>query len=191
MAIFGKKIFDKDWIISFVWWFAEATFFFVVPDAILSYIWATKWIKKTHNILFSLSWAILWWILIYWLSKENLIKKSYFLKIPWINDNIMKIAEKKTNEWIISMTKWSIQWIPYKLFAFYHWKKWTNLIKFITISKIARLPRFIATFYISAIIWYFLKKSFKTSTFSIKIIAIISWIIIYIIYFILIHKTYW
>lgn len=191
MDTFGRKICKKDWIISFLWWFAEATFFFIVPDVILSYFWATKWAKKSYNIVYSLLWAILWWILIYWLSKRNLIKKSYFLKIPWINNNIMKIAEKKTNEWIISMTKWSIQWIPYKLFAYYHWKKWTNFIKFVSISKIARLPRFIVSFYLSSMIWCILNILFKTTPKSIKKIVIMSWIIIYIFYFILVHKNYW
>jgi len=178
------------YFLSFLWWFAEWSLFFIIPDVILTYIaffyWIKKWLKAS---LFAVLWAILWWSLIYFYAKFG--GDYHFLeKIPLINEKMILLVKTYLSESLTNIVYWPLNWIPYKIYAWWFGYENISYLKFIFLSFIARIWRFVLVVFIAWIIWKIFNKYKKYKLFW-HIVFILVWILIYWLYTMKILEVYY
>jgi len=177
-------------LIAFIWGFAESTIFFIIPDVILTYIaffyWIKKWIKASFWAVFG---ALLGWSLIYFLAWS--FSYHFFEYIPLINEKMTLLTKDLIRENIINIIYGPLNWIPYKLYAYWSWIEHISYFKFLILSFLARIWRFLLVVFIAGTIGYFAKNSKNKYKRLWQIIFIIVWILIYIVYYLKIKEIYY
>lgn len=178
---------NKSNVIALLWGFAEATFFFIVPDVYISYK-AIKSIKIALIVsLFSLIGAIIGGTLMYFLSNNTSIDLlKYMTFIPGINDvYISQVNTDFSEHGVMALFYGPKQGIPYKLYALLAPVYNIPYITFIIISVFARSLRFILVAVIVSALSKILSKWISDKT---KIVLlIVFWVIFYAIYYFTIY----
>lgn len=174
----------KTRIISFFWGFAEATFFFIVPDVWLSRLVIKDKKEAFINIVFATLGAVLGGLLIYSICfyyLETVLK--FFTYIPSISDemiaatNIHIIKEGFSFALLVGM----INGIPYKIFAAWAATAQISIVKFIGISLLYRSLRFFIITILSICIASVGRKWMTQKT--LYMLHGICWVVFYIYYF--------
>jgi membrane protein YqaA with SNARE-associated domain len=178
---FTKTI--KSYLISLVWSFCEATFFFIIPDVWLSFSSMESLKKGLKNIFFALIGALLGGTVMYLFGRQDIDSVTNFLvKIPDINLELLEHTKKSIqSEGLASPLVGPIKRVPYKIYAAYYGGLSLSYIMFMMISIPARLIRFLITILLSNFMFRVLLK--KISLKKKRQMLIIIWVIIYIIYF--------
>ncbi|MFD2206474.1 hypothetical protein [Kiloniella antarctica] len=145
----------KNYLISFLWGFAEATFFFIVPDVFLSYL-SVKYNLKTaiKSALFTLSGAFIGGVIIYHLGNSyssDII--DYIDILPAISPAMIVTAKEDLEQFgILSILIGAFSGVPYKVFAAQAGQLSIPLISFIAIFIPARLIRWFQVIFIAQLI---------------------------------------
>ena len=171
-----------NWLAA-IWGFAEATFFFIVPDVWLSIAGRNKLRVGLIACFYSLIGALIGGLLLFLWSSTDQDSANYLLnRIPGINPDIIKdVNSQLIEQGLVSILFGPLSGTPYKIYAVQAAVLGSNLWLFIFISIFSRLIRFIL---VTTICHYALKVLNRVidKRYNLKIL-IISWIIFYLFYF--------
>lgn len=170
-------------ILAFLWGFAEATFFFIIPDVIITLLALHGFQSGLNASLLALAGALLGGSGMYWWGRFRDEKAYRFvLGVPAIGEKMMQQVQigLKTNG-LFAMVLGPLKGIPYKSYAVLAPRVGIGFISFLVASIPARFIRFILT---ALVAWVLAEKVFPNFPMSVKyIVWSIVWVIVYIIYF--------
>ena len=171
-------------IIIFIWGLSEATWFFIIPDVILS-LYALR-TKKFKYVLYAniaaVSGAMLGGIIIFmWSSFDSDYVETIMLGIPAVHEYMIEhVHNAMAESTFTALITGPLFGVPYKLFAAAA-PQYTGILLFLIFTVPARLLRFLAVSVIAYVLSHYI---FKTFSIYVKIIIwAVVWIIVYLIYF--------
>lgn len=170
-------------LLAFIWGLAEATFFFIIPDVILTFIAIHGFKVGLNGSLLALAGAMIGGTIMYMWSVKQLTSAQRFVEgIPAIQGKMMKDVEASLlHKGLIAMILGPIRGIPYKVYAIYAPHTGIGFIKFLIASIPARFIRFFLT---SLIAWLLAVVVFPDLAMWLKYaVWAVVWIIVYVIYF--------
>jgi len=102
-----------------LWGVAEATFFFVVPDVLLSFVAILEWPRTWKHVLAAIAGATLGGALLFhWASVEPSRARAAVGSVPFIRESMFTKADEGLREGgLISVFLGSVSGLPYKLYA--------------------------------------------------------------------------
>jgi len=180
-------------LIAFLWGFTEASFFFLIPDIILTYIWVFYGFKKSLKAsFFALLGALLGGAVMYLLSIfYPIFIHNILLHIPLINEKMILTSQAglvKNSFYDMILAPW--KWIPYKIYAYEVWKLNLSFWQFIIFSIPARFIRFFLSLSLASLIWYLFKNNIQKYKKHWILLFIFVWFCIYWLYYIQVNKIY-
>ena len=169
-------------LISFLWGFAEATFFFLVPDIWLSRIAITNPKRAFTNLCFALTGALIGGAMMYMAGSAMPDKMVHLLdKVPAISlMMIMSVKAQVSDHAIFSMFRGAITGIPYKIYAVMYGQFATPFGIFLIASALARSLRFAIVIALTCLLSRIAKKF--TAEKNLNLIHAILWTGFYIFY---------
>lgn len=173
------------WMLLFagVWGIAEATFFFIIPDVILTLIAMHGFKRGAAACMSALLGALLGGMAVYLISTHHFdMTYAFVSSVPGISSEMLAGVEAGLKQQgVIAMIIGPIKGIPYKTFAMMAPVTGVSLLSFLLASIPARFIRFIAT---STLAWWLARIVFKRVPMWVKYtIWLVIWIFVYIIYF--------
>ena len=186
LVIYGMKKFTLFLYFSLIWGLAEATFFFIVPDVLLSYI-AIKNLKVAKTAcIFATIGALIGGLIMYAWGQRNVESAEIFLnKVPAISEEMLDdINLQVKDDRGLAIFKGPLQGQPYKAYAVYSGSDGINYLSFILITIPARIIRFIITVLLAD---FLLNKILgKRKKINKTVLLSCWWVIFYSAYFLLI-----
>lgn len=170
-------------ILACIWGFAEATFFFIIPDVILTFIAISGFSVGLHASLLALAGALIGGVVMYNFSKKNFKQAYNFVhRIPAVGEKMLLDVENSlSDKGVVALITGPIRGIPYKAFAIFSPMIGVRFPIFLLASIPARFTRFFLT---AMIAWFLANVLFDTLPTWVKYsVWAIVWIIVYIIYF--------
>lgn len=167
-----------------LWAFSEATWFFIIPDVILSLsaILIIKYKKVFMLNVIALGGAMLGGAIVYLYSSYDLdTVENFMIKIPAIHDYMLQhVHESLSENGVIALIGGPLVGVPYKLYAMIA-PEYVSLWLFLLMTIPARFIRFIL---ISSIAYVLSHMVFKNLSVKLKVfIWFFVWLIVYIVYF--------
>jgi membrane protein YqaA with SNARE-associated domain len=131
-------------LISFLWGFAEATAFFIVPDVYMGFVALFNWRKGLSAASFALLGAMLGGSLMYFLAMNNPTGINAFLThIPLIDaDLVNNVANPTRTSGLIAVLTGPFRGTPYKIYAAQAGEQSLPFLGFVLMTIPARLQRF-------------------------------------------------
>jgi membrane protein YqaA with SNARE-associated domain len=131
-------------VLAFAWGLAEATFFFIVPDVLLTLIACRALKPALKATTFALLGALVGGALMYAIGRRDPVKARAFLdQIPAISpDLITRVASQINENGLWAVLLGPMKGIPYKIYAVEWGSREGSLITFMLISIPARYIRF-------------------------------------------------
>jgi hypothetical protein len=133
--------------LAFAWGLSEATFFFIVPDVVISFVALEYGYKKSLlAVAANVAGAILGGALIYAWGKADIVgARAFFDLLPAIAPSTIERASMEMAKPGIglAMLKGSLTGVPFKLYASEAGAIGTQLGLFLALTPFVRLPRFI------------------------------------------------
>lgn len=169
--------------IALLWGFAEASFFFIVPDVLLSWYALSSLRRALIASLFAVVGALiggaLVWILA--ISDPDAIR-SMFSWIPAINETMMAdVRTQLADTGIFALFKGPLIGVPYKIYALEAADLGIGLVTLLALSIPARLIRFVAVTVFVGIIGQLLLRKFSLG--RVRAAHLACWSLFYIWYF--------
>lgn len=137
---------SRDHGIAGAWGFAEATFFFVVPDVWTTWVGLRRPKRALGTTVSALGGAMLGGTLTYWWGRKvaDHTSRRVLVKVPAITDGmITEVEQEVTKSGSASLLRGPTRGVPYKLYARTAGLQRTSLLKFLAWSVPGRLIRFI------------------------------------------------
>ena len=168
--------------LAFLWGISEATFFFIVPDVLLTYIAINNPKKAFQLMITTLIGAVIGGVIIMGLGYVFYEQLSEaMIHIPAISKPMVASVDVTVmNQPLIGMIKGAFMGIPYKLFALSYGNHGVSMPVFIVASLVARTLRFSLTIIVAGIISNILRK---IGVLKIKYIHSLFWVLFYGWYF--------
>lgn len=175
-------------LVPFLWGFAEAIFFFIVPDVWLT--WLALTIRERNKLGMAVVWAvcgaILGGLLMYaigWLVPSQQLV-SWLDYVPGISRVLIQdVSHQIEQGGIGSVFIGIVKGIPYKLYASQWGAHHGNLGVFVLCSILARGGRFILSVVVARCVDLSARKFFVSRESHKYIIFAIFWVTFYIFYF--------
>jgi len=177
------------YILPFIWGYAEATFFFIIPDVILGYNAIEDYKKAMAGCLLAVVGALSGAITLYFLAglaPENTLKALEV--VPAISAEMISTVDGQIDDkglWALFIGP--LMAIPYKLYVVQAALNQIDIVVFLAISIPARLLRFILTASITRVLFTFFKNRVlkeKLDRRTTKVFYFGFWIIFYTAFFI-------
>ena len=152
--IWGRisALIERRWILwaGFIWGFAEATLFFVVPDVLLTFVALYSPRRTVKLVAFILVGALAGGTLMFYLGARNPERaEALVLRVPFVSPAMFdKTQHGFERAGIWALAKAPGNGIPYKVYCVQA-SRYSNGGLFIVVSVLARLERF-APFWIVA-----------------------------------------
>lgn len=164
-------------VAAFLWGFAEATLFFIVPDVLLTFIALRSLRSAIIASAFAVIGAIVGGVLMYFFATHSILES-----IPAINGALIHHVEQQ----IAQYGAWSIflgplRGIPYKIYAAEWGWQHRELATLVLITIPARAIRFVILSAIASFAATVLRK--RISDRSIVAIHLFLWTAFYLVYF--------
>lgn len=168
------------WIAGF-WGFAEATFFFLVPDVWLSYLAIESLPQAIAASLYALAGALNGGAIMWWLGLKSPADTRRFLaRIPAIAPSLIaKVGEQIEERGLIAVMMGPLKGIPYKIYAVELGARRRSLVSFLLTSIPARYLRFafaVGAFWAAGQVLPFALRGKRIS-------VTVFWIVFYWVYF--------
>jgi membrane protein YqaA with SNARE-associated domain len=132
-------------IIAFVWGFAEATAFFIVPDVYLGFVALFNWRRGLSAMIAALIGAILGGSVMYVLAMNNPSGLNLFLtRVPLIDATLLNdVADNMRTDGLITLLNGPLRGTPYKIYAAQAGEQSLPFLYFLLMTIPARLERFL------------------------------------------------
>ena len=170
------------YLVAFLWGFAEATLFFIVPDVALSVI-ALKGSETGLTAAgYALAGAMTGGAVMYYWGQADLEKVARILhRVPLIPaKDIAKVQADLQKSGPAAMLFGPLFGIPYKIYASYA-HRFTSIAVFLLISIPARGVRF---FVIALVTPYIFERFFPGVTYALQVQLVLAlWFVLYVFYF--------
>ncbi len=137
----------RDHGIAGAWGFAEATFFFVVPDVWTSWVGLRRPKRALGTTVSALGGAMAGGALTYWwgLTVAATTSRKALVKVPAVTDAMISEVEQEIAEsGAASLMRGPSRGVPYKLYARAAGLQRTSLVTFLAWSVPGRMVRFMA-----------------------------------------------
>jgi hypothetical protein len=166
-----------------LWGFAEASFFFIVPDVLLSWYALGSLRRALIACLFALGGALVGGALVwFWASNDPDTIRSLLAWIPAIDEGMMIDVRTQLSETgVFALFKGPLIGVPYKLYALEAADLGIGLATFLSVSIPARLIRFVAVTVFVGTIGRLLQR--KLSLKHMRMAHILCWSLFYTWYF--------
>ena len=165
------------------WGFAEATFFFIVPDVLLTHIALKHGAKKACIAsLYTVSGAVIGGMLMYyWAARSEPSALAFLERIPAIGEEMLAtVKDQQQEHGIWSLFLGSANGIPYKIYAVQAPAQGISFTTFALMSFPARLYRLLIASLLAAGIGHLTRHWSNRLRYS---IFAAFWIVSYAIYF--------
>lgn len=170
--------------LAFLWGLAEATFFFIVPDVLLSIAGKDILRKGLIACAYALGGALLGGVLLFWAGNAYQSQLLGMMeKLPAISEEMIEsVHAQLTNDGAIAVLIGPTQGVPYKLYAVQAQSSGLAFGVFLLISIPARMIRFML---VTISVHYLGRGLDVVNIRASKILLIlIGWIVFYLIFFI-------
>lgn len=169
--------------VALLWGFAEASFFFIVPDVYLSWLALSNIKRALIACLFAVVGALFGGTLVWlWAINDPDAMRSIFAWIPAIDQTmIADIRTQLTDTGIVALFKGPLIGVPYKIYALEAADLGIGLVTFLSVSIPARLIRFVAVTALIGIIGQLLQR--KISLSRVRMAHLACWSLFYMWYF--------
>lgn len=171
--------------VAFAWGIAEASFFFIVPDVLLTLIACRAFKPALKATLAALAGALVGGVLMYAFGMRSPDEARAFLDyVPAINSNLIERVARQINEHgLIAVMIGPLKGIPYKIYAVEWGAQGRSLIGFLLISIPARYIRFFLAAVVARLIARVIEAVTERRT-NLEILVVASlWIAFYGFYF--------
>jgi len=170
-------------LISGLWGFAEATFFFVIPDVFLSLIAVLQWPRTWKHVLSAVAGAVLGGAFLFHLAAADQQKaRAAVIRVPFIREHMLaKVDDGLRNEGWYALFWGSIEGIPYKLYAV-EAPRFTLETRFLLATPPARAVRFFLVWSCFGLVSGWLRTRFALRISHLLPIYSLVWIVVYALY---------
>lgn len=128
-----------------VWGFAEATFFFIVPDVLLTAAVLVFGLARAFRLagFTALAAAFGGLVMMRWGAQDAEGAKSFLLSVPLIGEDLIaRVQAEMQGAWPLNLTLGAVTGAPYKVYAVEAGAADVNAVLFAIVSFTARLLRF-------------------------------------------------
>ena len=128
---------------GFVWGFAEATLFFIVPDVLLTLVALFSFRRSARVLACILLGALTGGAIMFYLgAKDPAQARQVVLRVPFVSQAMFdKTQQSFQRDGVWALTKGPGNGIPYKVYCVQA-GKYSGLLLFLLVSVLARLERF-------------------------------------------------
>ena len=173
------------WIVAAIaWGAAEASFFFIVPDVLLTAAaLRLGWRRDLILCLIAagsaaLTGAVLW----LWAGHDPVAARSAMLHVPAVGpDLVARVHGEFESGWPLHLLLGAMTGVPYKLYAVEAGSRHIPLLLFVPVSVIVRLFRFALTATLAAAAGSLLRRFNRPKL--IKPLWLAAWCLVYLVYF--------
>jgi membrane protein YqaA with SNARE-associated domain len=135
----------QPWVlwVGFVWGFAEATLFFIVPDVVLTLIALFSFRRSVQVLACILLGALAGGTIMFYLGARDPVQaQTVVLRVPFVSPVMFqKIQQSFQSDGAWALTKGPGNGIPYKVYCVQA-SRYSSLPLFLLVSLFARLERF-------------------------------------------------
>jgi membrane protein YqaA with SNARE-associated domain len=172
-------------LIGFLWGFAEATVFFIVPDVYLGFVALFRWNRGLWAMLVAIVGAMVGGSVMYSLAMRDVSTINLFLeRIPLINaEMISDIANKMQVHGLITMVNGPLRGIPYKIYAVQAGGQALPYLPFLALTVLARLERLLPVTLLAGALGKRFKNFIERHTPIVVVMYVVIWGIIYFLYY--------
>ncbi len=171
-------------IISFLWGFAEATLFFIVPDVYMGFVALFNWRKGLSAAVAALLGAMLGGSVMYILAMKNPVAiNSLLTHVPLIDVDLVKdVANQTHTSGLLAVLKGPFRGTPYKIYAAQAGEQSLPLLSFVLMTIPARLQSFIPLVLVLGGIGKWFKSFCRKYTEFVISAYILMWVLIYFVF---------
>ena len=175
--------FRKSSAIAAAWGFAEATFFFIVPDVLLSWYAIQSCKKGMLGCVFAVLGALLGGALVWWWGQGDVGAARDFLdQIPAIDDALLaKVQSQIEESGLLALFIGPFQGTPYKIYVLEAASMGYGLAILMLVSIPSRFVRFLLVALVVGFIGQLFQKRYTLRT--IRIAHLSCWAVFYAWYF--------
>ena len=170
-------------LISGLWGFAEATFFFIIPDVFLSFVAVLQWPRTWKHVLSAVLGAVVGGALLFHLAAANQQNaRAAVIRVPFIREHMLvNVDDGFRHRGLYALLWGSIEGIPYKLYAV-EAPRFARQSRFLLATPPARAVRFLLVW--SAFGWSaaWLRARLALRTAHLLLIYSVTWIVVYAFY---------
>lgn len=172
-------------LIAFVWGFAEATAFFIVPDVYLGFAALFNWRRGLSAMIAAVIGAMVGGSVMYGLATRDLSAVNLFLtQVPLINaEMVADIANKMQAAGLVTMINGPLRGVPYKIYAVQAGGQSLPYLSFLFMTILARLERLLPVTLLAGGFGQWFKKSIEKHTALVVMSYSLIWGIIYFLYY--------
>lgn len=169
--------------VALLWGFAEASFFFIVPDVLLSWLALSSLRRALIACLFAMVGALCGGTLVWlWAINDPDAIRSMFTWIPAINETMMAdVRAQLADGGVFALFMGPLIGVPYKLYALEAADLGIGLATFLSVSIPARLVRFVVVTVFAGIISRLLRRKYSLS--RVRMTHLVCWSLFYTWYF--------
>ena len=166
---------DRASLLALAWGFAEATFFFIVPDMLLTLLALKKPRIALRASLAALVGALLGGAAMYaWGARSPDTARVFLMHVPAIHQSTLAAVESQMDsEGLFGLFLGPLGGIPYKIYAVEWGRRRGGLTGFLVVSVPARYIRFLAAVIIASFVRRFAQVWFWAA----------AWVAFYAFYF--------
>jgi len=166
-----------------LWGLAEATVFFIVPDALLTWIALRSYKRALTACVWALGGALLGGSTLWFIgSNDPEPARALFASLPGIDRGmIANVTSQVENEGLVALFIGPFIGTPYKLYAVEAGNLGIGLAAFLLVSVPARLMRFALAALLVGAVSHVLQKRFQLSV--LRGVHVVAWIAFYTWYF--------
>ena len=172
-------------MIGFLWGFAEATAFFIVPDVYLGLVALFNWKRGVGAMAAAVIGAMAGGSIMYSLGMERLSGMNQFLdQIPLINAGMVSdIAMKMQAEGLVTMVNGPLRGVPYKIYAVQAGGQSLPYLSFLFMTILARVERLLPVTLLAGGLGKWFKAFIEKHTLLVVAIYSLIWGVVYSLYY--------
>jgi membrane protein YqaA with SNARE-associated domain len=166
--------------VSFVWGFAEATVFFVVPDVFISVIALLSARQGLKQVGAALAGATVGGMLLFGFARHDPDAAHALLRhVPWIRAGMIEDAQRDYEEegaW--GMMRGPAKGLPYKVYAVLA-PAHISWLAFLLMTPLDRVGRFFGTWMTFATVRWFLRRRIDAHPYRTLAAMAVKWLVFY------------
>ncbi|HEX4636906.1 MAG TPA: hypothetical protein VH189_12035 [Rhizomicrobium sp.] len=173
------------WVIgAALWGAAEASFFFIVPDVLLTAAALRLGLRRALMLcLVAATSAVLTGVVMWlWAAHDPMMARSAMLRVPAVGPDLLARVHGEFDQgWPRHMLLGAMTGVPYKLYAVEAGSRHISLLHFVPVSVIVRLFRFVLTASLVSAAGTLLRRLNRPGL--VKPLWVATWCLVYLIYF--------
>jgi hypothetical protein len=148
-------------VLALVWGFAEATFFFIVPDVLLTLTGAFSWRRAARQVVFTLMGAVLGGVLMFaWAARDQKAALIAVDRVPFVTAPMLDSVQgdvERHGVW--ALFRGPARGVPYKAYAVCM-PGHTGMMQFAAVSVPGRAARFVVVVIVAALVGWAARRWF-------------------------------